>query len=107
MRILDTSVCIGWLTGKDLGVKRQLATLRREEVSICSVVKAELLYGARASTRVRENLEKLETLFSLFPSFPFDDEAAEQYGTLRAQLKRAGTPIGGDLSEGDSPPRRA
>ena len=96
MRILDTSVCIGWLTGKDLGVKRQLATLRREEVSICSVVKAELLYGARASTRVRENLEKLETLFSLFPSFPFDDEAAEQYGTLRAQLKRAGTPIGGN-----------
>jgi tRNA(fMet)-specific endonuclease VapC len=96
MRILDTSVCIGWLTGKDLGVKRQLGSLRRDEVALCSVVKAELLYGARASARVRENLEKLETLFSLFASFPFDDEASAQYGVLRAQLKRAGTPIGGN-----------
>lgn len=96
MRILDTSVCIGWLTAKDLGVKRHLATLKRDEVALCSVVKAELLYGARASKRVSENLERLEALFALFPSLPFDDEASAQYGVLRAQLKRAGTPIGGN-----------
>ncbi len=96
MRILDTSVCIGWLSGKDLSVKRQLATLKRDEIALCSVVKAELLYGARASKRVRENLERLEALFALFPSLPFDDEASAQYGVLRAQLKRAGTPIGGN-----------
>lgn len=95
MRLLDTNVCVGWLGGKDLGVKRQLASLKRDEVALCSVVKAELLYGARASTRVRENLERLETLFALFPSLPFDDAAAEHYGTLRAQLRRSGTPIGG------------
>lgn len=96
MRILDTSVCVGWLTAQDLGVKRQLASLRPDEVSLCSVVKAELLYGARASAKVRENLEKLATLFALFPSLPFDDAASEQYGAMRAQLRRAVTPIGGN-----------
>lgn len=96
MRLLDTNVCVGWLSGTDLGVKRQLSSLKRDEVALCSVVKAELMYGARASTRVKENLERLERLFALFPSLPFDDEAAAQYGALRAQLRRAGTPIGGN-----------
>ncbi len=63
---------------------------------MCSVVKAELLSGARASARVRENLERLARLFALFPSLPFDDEAAAHYGPLRAQLRRSGTPIGGN-----------
>jgi tRNA(fMet)-specific endonuclease VapC len=96
MRLLDTSVCVAWLDGRDLGVKRQLASLKREDLCLCSVVKAELLYGARASARVRENLERLQKLFALFPSLPFDDDASEHYGALRAQLRRAGTPIGGN-----------
>lgn len=96
MRLLDTNVCVGWLGGKDLGVKRRLASLKRDEVALCSVVKAELLNGARASSRVGENLERLERLFALFPSLPFDDAAAAQYGALRAQLRRSGTPIGGN-----------
>ena len=96
MRLLDTSVCIGWLSVRDIGVKRQVASLKRDEVALCSVVKAELLYGARASARVRENLEKLEAFFALFPSLPFDDAASEHYGAMRAQLRRAGTPIGGN-----------
>ena len=96
MRLLDTSVCVGWLTAQDLGMKRQLTSLKRDDVALCSVVKAELLYGARASARVRENLEKLEPLFALFPSLPFDDAASEHYGAMRAQLRRAGTPIGGN-----------
>ena len=70
--------------------------LNRDEVALCSVVKAELLYGARASARVGENLERLERLFALFPSLPFDDVAAAQYGALRTQLRRSGTPIGGN-----------
>ena len=96
MRLLDTSVCVGWLAAQDIGVKRQISSLKRDEVALCSVVKAELLYGARASARVRENLEKLEPLFALFTSLPFDDAASEHYGALRAQLRRTGTPIGGN-----------
>lgn len=96
MHLLDTNVCVAWLTGKDLGIKRQLSSRGPERIALCSVVKAELSYGARSSSRVRENLERLQSLFALFSSLPFDDTAAEHYGALRAQLRRAGTPIGGN-----------
>ena len=46
------------------------------------------------SRRIAENLRRLETFFESFPSLPFDDEAAKHYGTVRAQLRREGRPIG-------------
>lgn len=61
---------------------------------LCSVVKAELLYGARNSDRVARVLKGLEAFFHALISLPFDDECAEEYGRIRADLERAGTPIG-------------
>jgi tRNA(fMet)-specific endonuclease VapC len=94
--LLDTNVCIGFLSGADSTLRDRLATLRPEDVVLCSVVKAELLYGARNSGRVAANLEKLKRFFEPFESLVFDDRAAEHYGSIRAQLKREGTPIGGN-----------
>lgn len=48
-----------------------------------SVVKAELLFGARNSERVNDNLKLLDRFFAAFRSLPFDDTAAEQYGIIR------------------------
>lgn len=61
---------------------------------LCSVVKAELLFGARNSSRVAENLERLDRFFAPLESLVFDDLAAEHYGVLRAWLRREGSPIG-------------
>jgi len=41
-------------------------------------------------------LRKLERFFAPFRSVPFDDDAAERYGELRAQLRRSGAMIGGN-----------
>lgn len=68
--------------------------LRKEDVALCQIVKAELYYGAYKSLRREENLALLVKFFSLFVSLPFDDAAAETYGRLRAELTRRGTPIG-------------
>jgi len=43
---------------------------------------------------MKENLGLLDTLFVNFKSLPFDDEAAEKFGEIRATLARLGTPIG-------------
>jgi tRNA(fMet)-specific endonuclease VapC len=43
---------------------------------------------------VEQNLERLREFFSPFDSLPFDDDAAERYGVIRAQLRREGNPIG-------------
>ncbi len=92
--LLDTNICVAWLNGADATLRKKLESAPVGEVSICSVVKAELLYGARKSARVSYNLERLEAFFSGLHSLPFDDEAADVYGSVRAQLERQGTPLG-------------
>jgi tRNA(fMet)-specific endonuclease VapC len=94
MLVLDTNICVAILKGRDADLKASLRQRSPRELRLCSVVKAELLYGARRSSRVDANLRRLEKLFSLFDSLPFDDNAAEWYGVLRAQLERSGQPVG-------------
>ncbi len=96
MKLLDTNVCIAFLNGTDVEVRTRLTAEDPEEVVLCSTVKAELLYGARHSTHVDRNLSRLAAFFAPFKSLPFDDDAAEIYGLVRAQLRRAGRPIGGN-----------
>ncbi len=70
---------------------------------MCSVVKAELLFGARNTSRVDGNLKRLEQFFAPLRSLAFDDLPASYYGEIRAGLKGAGTPIGGnDLQIADT-----
>ena len=58
------------------------------------MVKAELLYGARRSQRIEANLQLLKTFFAPLQSLPFDDDCAEYYGRIHADLLTQGKPIG-------------
>jgi len=40
------------------------------------------------------NLRLLEHFFEAVASLPFDDRCAGEYGVIREELERAGTPIG-------------
>ena len=78
---------------------RRIKTTHPREIVVCSVVKAELFYGALKSARPAENLRKQQEFLRKFDSLPFDDRAAEEYGRIRSRLEKAGTPIGpNDLS---------
>lgn len=92
--MLDTNVCILYLNGRSERIQEKIESLSFQEVSLCSVVKAELIYGALKSGNPEKNLEKLGFFTMHFSSFPFDDSAAEIYGGIRRQLEKEGTPIG-------------
>lgn len=92
--LLDTNICILYLNTRHTTVCARLQQIRRMDVCLCSIVKAELLYGALKSHRPADNLSKLRVFFSQFESLPFDDVALEQYGNIRVQLEEKGTPIG-------------
>lgn len=94
MYLLDTNACIRILNGTSPSLIERLRSVSRSQVRLSSVVKAELLYGARKSSRVAENLRLLERFFETIASIPFDDRCADEYGLLREELDRAGTPIG-------------
>lgn len=96
MWLLDTSVCIPLINRTDEGLAARLLDHSPGSVRLCSVVKAELYFGAQNSSRLAENLRRADTFCRAFDSLPFDDESARQLGIVRAQLHREGRPIGGN-----------
>lgn len=92
--LLDTNVCIRYLNGRSPDVRKQLDLVDPDEIVLCSVVKAELFYGALKSARPRENLERARRFTEPFASLPFDDHSAVAYGEIRSALEKTGTPIG-------------
>ncbi len=96
MWLLDTSVCVPLINRTDEEAAARLLEHPRGSVRLCSVVKAELHFGAQNSSRLSENLQRVEIFCRAFESLPFDDESARHYGIVRAQLRREGRPIGGN-----------
>ena len=91
--LLDTNTCIVYLRGRNLTLKQRLDAVAQESV-VCSVVKAELFYGAMKSAKPEQNLRLQEAFLAPFISLPFDDLATTFFGQIRAQLEAKGTPIG-------------
>ena len=94
MYLLDTNVCIRLLNEAHPGILRQFQARSPSDIALCSVVKAELLFGARRSARVEQNLQRLKLFFAPLNSLPFDDLCAEHYALIRTDLFSQGTPIG-------------
>ncbi len=92
--LLDTNTCIRLLNQDNAGVAERFKACQPADIALCSVVKAELLYGARRSARVEFNLRRLEVFAAPLQSVPFDDRCAQDYGLIRADLAAQGKPIG-------------
>jgi tRNA(fMet)-specific endonuclease VapC len=94
MFLLDTNACIRILNEKSSALVERLRHHTPQQIHLCSVVKAELLLGARNSARIDDNLRLLARFFEPFISLPFDDLCAEHYGLIRADLQKSGQLIG-------------
>lgn len=56
-------------------------------------VLAELYYAVHASRRHQENSSRLRELAGALLLWPFDEEAAEEFGRIQAEQRFAGRPI--------------
>jgi tRNA(fMet)-specific endonuclease VapC len=51
--LLDTNVCVMYLNGRSTSVRDRWLSVPFEDMPVCSVVKAELFYGAlRSNTQL-------------------------------------------------------
>jgi tRNA(fMet)-specific endonuclease VapC len=91
--LLDSNTCIQFLNDSHAGVRRSILTHLPSDLAVCSIVKAELLYGAYRSARIPANLQRLKTFFEPLRSLPFDDACVQTFGQLRAVLATKGTAI--------------
>jgi tRNA(fMet)-specific endonuclease VapC len=64
------------------------------DVGISSITLSELRYGVVKSTHQEKNADALDEFIVPLEVLPFDEEAALAYGDIRANLEKAGTPIG-------------
>ena len=94
MYLLDTNACICIIKNSSKFLVNRLREAGCNDVKLCSIVKAELLYGAYHSAYVEKNLSLLKKFFVPFECLPFDDDCAEQYGKIRSKLSSEGLLIG-------------
>jgi tRNA(fMet)-specific endonuclease VapC len=92
--LLDTNVCIDYLSGRFPGVAERIRRSSPQDLCISSVVVAELRYGADRSLSRQMNHRRLDLLTSEIPCMDFDLTAAAAYGRVRATLEARGRPIG-------------
>ena len=94
MYLLDTNICIYGMKGKYEALTKKLLTMNPDEMAISSVTLGELECGAAKSQWADRTHMYMLTFVSAFTVLPFNDRDALAFGLLRAQLARAGTPIG-------------
>lgn len=94
MFLLDTNPCVVYLNARSLALRERIDAAGDESIVICSVVRAELVFGAAKSLSPEKTLAAQREFVGRFQSLPFDDAAADAYGPIRADLERKGTIIG-------------
>ena len=92
--LLDTNPCVRYLNGRSENLRSRIDAAGDANLAVCSVVKAELSFGAAKSAAPQQTQAIQAVFLSRLFSFPFDDRAAAVYGPLRAELEKRGLPIG-------------
>ncbi len=92
--MLDTNICIYIIKRKPPNVIDRFKRTEISQIGISSITLSELIYGVSKSSKPEQNRMALTQFVAPLEILPYDDEAAQYYGDLRAHLEKQGTPIG-------------
>jgi len=95
--LLDTNACIRYLNARSVRLKARLDQTPPDLITVCSIVEAELFFGAAKSREPEETLRQQQLFLDKFRSLPFDTESALEYGVVRAELERRGVTVGSNI----------
>ena len=92
--LLDTNIASCVIKGNVPAVRRRIVQVPMAQLAISAVTEGELRYGAAR----RPDAARLRTVVDEFllrmTILPWDSEAAQHYGQIRAALEREGQPMG-------------
>ena len=92
--LLDTNICIYSINNRHPNLTNKLLTISPDDIAVSSITVGELEYGAAKSRWGDKTRQTMYAFLSNFNILPFDTADAICFGTLRAALAFAGTPIG-------------
>jgi tRNA(fMet)-specific endonuclease VapC len=91
--MLDTNICIYVIKNYPPDLQEQFSRFA-DQLCISAITLGELSFGAEKSARRAQNLQAVQQFAALLEVLPFTAKAAVQFGQLRAELERAGRPVG-------------
>jgi tRNA(fMet)-specific endonuclease VapC len=94
MYLLDTNAGITYLRGQNAPLAQRIVAHPPTDIRLCSVVIAELYYGAYRSANPSAELRKVDRFIRQFRILALNRRAARHAGRIRADLAAKGTPIG-------------
>ena len=92
--LVDTDVFSLMVKGQDASINTRLQTLAKGEAMLSVITAGEFYYGVARAPVSKLRDQRAQRLLDFFGLLPLDAEVAASYGTVRADLRRAGTPIG-------------
>lgn len=92
--MLDTNICIYIIKQKPQKVLKHFRDHSVGDIGISSITLAELQYGVAKSLHSQKNQEALNEFVLPLEIAHFAENAAKVYGEVRANLEKAGKPIG-------------
>ncbi len=92
--LLDTNIASCVIKGNSPTVDRHLMKVAMAQVAISTVTEGELRFGVTRLPHATRLHFLVEDFFLRVAILPWDSEAAQQYGQLRATLECEGQPIG-------------
>src|ERR1700691_6030886 len=92
--LLDTDIASCIIKGNSPAVDRRLVKVAMAELAISAVTEGELRFGAARLPHAARLHNLIEDFLLRVIVLPWDSDAAQQYGQLRATLEREGQPMG-------------
>jgi tRNA(fMet)-specific endonuclease VapC len=92
--LLDTNTCIYIIKRAPSAVFERFKSLHVGDVGVSAITYCELEFGVAKSSKPDENQSALTEFLSPLEVLNFPANAARVFGTIRAHLQHAGTPIG-------------
>ena len=92
--MLDTNICSYILKNHPTAVKQKFEEVGAGNICISAIVLAELYYGAARHPEGIVIRHEIDNFVSRLVVIPWDENAADHYGSIRASLEKAGTLVG-------------
>ena len=91
--LLDTNIVIYVIKRRPMEVMG-VFNENAGRMAVSAITLSELYHGAENSGKVAQNLAVVEEFASLLEVLPYSAKASQQHGAIRAELEKAGRPIG-------------
>jgi tRNA(fMet)-specific endonuclease VapC len=92
--LLDTDICIYIAKHHPPALRQRFEQAQPGELAMSVVTYGELRHGAEKSQWRAKAIDTLATLTDAITILDLPEQAGARYGAIRADLERAGTPIG-------------